>query len=228
MNFQIDIYYTHQLVAEALKYMIDGQNDITVNKLSPFKLSLCPPLEHSSHVLLIEISFPNRAIVHTIKRLKAAGFKVIIVGLMMNNGIIEELINAKLDAYILKTCSENNLSLCLTEVLNNSKFYCYTITECLHKQLNKKLNKDPNELTQREQEVLKGLVNFKSTPQIANELNITTATVRTHRKNIMMKLGAKNYIALLRKACSLGLLAENTDQFCEGCVKLKCHSTHIG
>ncbi len=228
MTHNIRIYYTHRLVAEALKSMIDQQGKLEVSDLHPFNPTINPTVDHAPVILLLEISFPNAVLVDTVKRLKNAGFKIIIVGLMINNGIMEEIINAKVDAYILKSCSDKNLFTCIDEVINGSKFYCYTITECLQKRLCNKNGKSNNELTDREKDVLKGVVNFQSSKQIAADLNISSATVRTHRKNIMLKMGAKNYIGLLRKACSMGLLADSDDHFCEGCVKLKCHSPHFG
>jgi DNA-binding CsgD family transcriptional regulator len=47
-------------------------------------------------------------------------------------------------------------------------------------------------LTKREREILRLMALGKSAGQIAKELNISTATAETHRKNVKNKLGAKN------------------------------------
>lgn len=47
-------------------------------------------------------------------------------------------------------------------------------------------------LTKREREILRLMALGQSAGQIAKELNISTATAETHRKNVKHKLGAKN------------------------------------
>jgi len=44
-----------------------------------------------------------------------------------------------------------------------------------------------------------------SNKQIGETLNISTRTVETHRKNIMLKLEVKNNIGLIKKALSFQL-----------------------
>ena len=51
-------------------------------------------------------------------------------------------------------------------------------------------------LSKREFEILKFLTQEYSNKEIADELNISTATVETHKRNIMTKLGVKNTIGL--------------------------------
>lgn len=46
-----------------------------------------------------------------------------------------------------------------------------------------------HELTPREQEVLRRIVEGQSTAQMAREMNIATSTVRTYAKNLLSKLG---------------------------------------
>ncbi len=225
MKHFIGIYFTHRLMAEGLKGMIQSLDKVMILEMQPFQTAIQPSVPKNNGILILEISFPSMHLLEAVKRLKSDGYKIMIVGHMLNNCIMRQIMDAEVDAYLLKTCSGTNLLMCLEEVMNNSKYYCYSITQCLNEELRKKTTN--NELTQREQDVLQGIANSKGSSQIARELNITTATVRTHRKNMMLKLGAKNYIGLIRKACSMGLLAED-DQFCEGCIKLKCLSQQMG
>jgi len=54
------------------------------------------------------------------------------------------------------------------------------------------------QLTPREREVVKNLVDGKSTKVIAYDLDISDKTVETHRKHIMRKMRAKNVADLVR------------------------------
>ena len=63
-------------------------------------------------------------------------------------------------------------------------------------------------LTLREREVLKLLLGESNNRQIGEDLNISTRTVETHRKNIMLKLDVKNNIGLIKKALSYQLFSK--------------------
>lgn len=60
-------------------------------------------------------------------------------------------------------------------------------------------------LTRREREVLQLITGGSNTKQIAEELNISTKTVETHRVNLMKKLGASNPVELALYALREGV-----------------------
>jgi DNA-binding CsgD family transcriptional regulator len=62
-----------------------------------------------------------------------------------------------------------------------------------------------DELSSRELDVLRLLRRDLSGPEIAAELVVSINTVRTHTKNIFMKLGVNSRRAALRRADELGL-----------------------
>lgn len=62
------------------------------------------------------------------------------------------------------------------------------------------------DLTEREEEILKELSNGYSPKEIAETLKISIQTVRTHIKNIYKKLEVNNQIQLLKKAKEKNLL----------------------
>lgn len=72
-----------------------------------------------------------------------------------------------------------------------------------------KLRNDPNAffkiLSDREIDFLRLLVQGLELPEIANRMNITFNTVRTHQRNIRNKLGAHNTVDLLAHARRNGL-----------------------
>lgn len=61
-------------------------------------------------------------------------------------------------------------------------------------------------LSARELEVLQLIVMEKTTAEIGDILFITEHTIKTHRKNIMNKLGAINMAGMVRRAFEEGLL----------------------
>lgn len=66
------------------------------------------------------------------------------------------------------------------------------------------LTKSYDLFTKREREILKAIVEGKTSRQIADELFISIYTVNAHRRNIMEKTGAKTPVALVQKCLSEG------------------------
>jgi len=54
--------------------------------------------------------------------------------------------------------------------------------------------------TKREKEVLGLIADELTTKEIAQKLYISTDTVQTHRKNLLVKLQARNTAGLIRRA----------------------------
>jgi DNA-binding CsgD family transcriptional regulator len=61
-------------------------------------------------------------------------------------------------------------------------------------------------LTRRESEILKLIVNEKSSVEISEMLHISNRTVETHRKNIAAKLGSPSLVAFTKYAIKTNLL----------------------
>ncbi len=66
-----------------------------------------------------------------------------------------------------------------------------------------------NNISPREAEVLHLISNEYTTKEIANTLYISTHTADSHRKNLMLKLGAKNTAGLIRRGFENRLLGVN-------------------
>ncbi|WP_439184605.1 response regulator transcription factor [Carboxylicivirga taeanensis] len=223
MATNISIIYKHLLWADSLLALIRSESALHIShKIHFSKLSGL----NRKHIdlIILEATYPNAELVNQVIQLKESGFPVIVIGYHLDNEFIELLLVKGLDGFVLKTCGQANLFEAIHNVSQGNKYFCAPIAESLSKRLYN--NTDERRLTTREKEVLLGLVCLKTTSCIARQLNISEATVRTHRKNIMSKFGSKNYIGLLRYACREGLLQTPDEQFCVGCSNRKCISTN--
>ena len=70
----------------------------------------------------------------------------------------------------------------------------------------KKEGDDLPVLTRREKEVLELIADGLTTQEIADKLFVSAATVETHRKNLLLKLEAKNVAAMVKIAAKLNLI----------------------
>ncbi|MBT8136168.1 MAG: PAS domain S-box protein [Gammaproteobacteria bacterium] len=62
------------------------------------------------------------------------------------------------------------------------------------------------EMTRREREILQAMSTGKTSPEIAEHLNISRATVRNHIHNILSKLGVRNRLEAVILSLRAGLL----------------------
>lgn len=94
-------------------------------------------------------------------------------------------------------------------VLKGKKYYCPQFQK-LYKEKDK-IGHTPDTLdsapTIRELDVLKAIAKGMSTHEISECLFISENTVEWHRKNLMVKFGAKNATDLVIKALSKGYLS---------------------
>jgi LuxR family transcriptional regulator, maltose regulon positive regulatory protein len=67
-------------------------------------------------------------------------------------------------------------------------------------------------LSERELEVLRLLESDLAGPDIARELSVSLATMRTHTRNIFAKLGVNSRSAAVRRAAELGLLSRTRER----------------
>jgi LuxR family maltose regulon positive regulatory protein len=67
-------------------------------------------------------------------------------------------------------------------------------------------------LSERELEVLRLLESDLDGPDIARELSVSLATIRTHTRNVYAKLGVNSRSAAVRRAAELGLLSRTSDR----------------
>jgi len=225
MKTNISIIYKHLLWADALHALINQSEAFHVSQVFAMSKVKTWVTSHSTFFVL-EATYPNAELIDVLSFLKKSEQKVMIIGFHVDNDFVETLVELDLDAFVLKTCSKMSLFEALRQVRDGKKYFCAPITEALSHRLKEKSTGEL--LTLREKDVLHGLVSLRNSKQIAEKLNISMATVRTHRKNIMKKFGTKNYIGLLRYACREGMMDAPGEQFCIGCKKKSCQSTLLG
>ena len=67
-------------------------------------------------------------------------------------------------------------------------------------------DREKREITSREVEIFRLISIGQSTREIANELNLSIETIKSHRKNLMRKIGARNMASLVRRGFEIGII----------------------
>jgi DNA-binding NarL/FixJ family response regulator len=123
---------------------------------------------------------------------------------------IQDVICAGVHAYIDLCCETDEWDLAIKAVLAGHVYYCQTVMLKLAGAYGTTRDapqppKTEQILSPRELEILNLVAKEYSTPQIANNLFISTKTVETHRRNLFKKLGVRNAVGLTKVALRMGL-----------------------
>jgi DNA-binding NarL/FixJ family response regulator len=104
--------------------------------------------------------------------------------------------------YILKNATAEEIKHAIQEVLEGKEHYSPEIENIM----SKKSHHDETFLTRREMEILRLIADGDTNAVIAEKLCVSPLTVDSHRKNLIMKLDAKNTASLIKIALSKGLI----------------------
>jgi DNA-binding NarL/FixJ family response regulator len=115
---------------------------------------------------------------------------------------LEKALEAGADGYLTKDISAKDLINSLLNVMNGERVFSKSIINIMQKTYVPSIPADttPITISAREQEILNYLALGKTSPEIAELLNISVRTVQSHRSNIIQKLGIKSASGLIRYA----------------------------
>lgn len=159
---------------------------------------------HDISICMVDIELPDMSGFELIEqiRLLYPGMRIIIETMHSEVWVVRRMVKADVDAVILKQSDPENLQEAIQSVLAGRKYYCPHFQKS-----RKKLPPEmPQVLSKRELEVLKCISEGLKSNEIAETLYISVNTVEFHRKQIMLKLEAKNASDMLIKAIKGGWL----------------------
>lgn len=205
----------HQLVAEGIKLLLSEYQNLEViaSFINGKELLEFPDLGHRVDVVLLDINMPELNGIETCKRLKNSFTHIKVIALSMHgeSNMIKLMFKSGADGYLHKNAAKEEIIQAIEEVMAGKKYLSQEITNnILFNDLSGKSSKITNspfpKLSDREIQILKMIVGEKTTQEIAETLFISFGTVETHRRNIMIKLGAKNTAGMVRTALEYNLL----------------------
>ncbi len=150
-------------------------------------------------VLILDINLPGINGLELLPGLKQKypQLKIMLLSMYMPADIRLDPEKQPIDAYVLKNSGTDILLAALEQVTAGERFFDPNIQSTNHHandNFSRKLK-----LSSRELEILQLLKDGYSNKEISQKLFLSELTVKTHRKNIMTKMGARNIADLLRK-----------------------------
>ncbi len=213
MAISIFITDDHPLAVEGLQNMLYSSPEIEVRGTFVNGEDLLSGLRKElPDVLLLDILLPDcdgmelaATIMHKYPELKILAITSldapVYVKKMMKNGC---------KGYILKNTDKTSLIGAIKDIYRGGDYIDPALKEKLSYNFNQKsweVLKNP-ELTNRELEILKLIMEDKSSQDIASQLYLSLRTVETHRFNLCKKLGVNNKASLIKTVMEQGILQD--------------------
>ena len=148
-------------------------------------------------LVLMDITMRDGSGIDATARLTEHHPHIAILMLSMHDKLeyVTQAMGAGARGYVLKDAPGKDIVLAIDTVMAGGIYY----SAALARQLARPAAQD-NQLTTREQEVLRHIANGESNKQIARELDLSVRTVETHRLNIKRKLGIEGQAELIKYA----------------------------
>lgn len=154
-------------------------------------------------VLLMDIQMPILDGYETAKIVaeKFPDTKILILSMHNERIFIERLYSVGISGYLLKSAGKDEIIQAIEKVAAGEKYFSTEVTTAILNQNRDRLATiTSSELTKREREILQLIASGLSNPAIAEQLFLSTDTVKTHRKNIMRKIDVNNTAQLVKYA----------------------------
>jgi DNA-binding NarL/FixJ family response regulator len=195
----------HTLFIEGLSMLVSRIEDVHIvgdAKNGKEVIELC----HNQKIdlILMDLEMPTMGGIEatTIIKKDFPYIKIIAVTMLNDYNTIKKAIRSGMDGYIVKNLGIKELQKAIATVMNGQIYMSPEITTILALGV---VGRKPNQayvpdLTKREKEVVKFIIDGFTNEQIAERLFLSPLTVSTHRKNVLSKLNLKN-TAMLVKYC---------------------------
>lgn len=194
----------HKIFGEGLSMILE-KIDISVVRVfqDPKEAWLYFDKFQNIDIIFTDINMPELngfKLCEKIKNINSS-IKIIVLSMYDDKRIKKQALQSGADIYLTKTASKGDIQKAVKNCFLNKDFE--------QKKSEPNLIKDKftikYKLTKREREILVQILDEKSNQEIAEVLQISKRTVETHRKNIQLKLKAKNSVGIVKIALQYDL-----------------------
>jgi len=202
----------HAIVRAGLRALLHAEADLElIGEASGGYEAIDLVEKNAPEVLVLDLSMPDLDGISVTRNLKPRfpDLRILILTLHEDEALLKEAIRAGASGYILKRAAETELVSAIQTVLRGELFVDPSMLRSLIGEAQPAPAgpaKQAEDLTPREIDVLKLIVEGYTNRQIGEKLVLSVRTVEGHRANIADKLGVHSRVDLVRYAREHGLL----------------------
>ena len=208
-DYRVILADDHTLFRSGVKRILEEVPEIEVMGEAADGLQLLTLLkEMTPDLVILDISMPKMRGLEAIQEIKAAypQVQVLILTMHKNAEYLSYALGAGAAGFLLKQDADPELMEAIAAIRQGKTYLSPAISEVVPDLIRRqKPDGTPKDLlTHREREILKLLVEGKSSREIGELLFISLRTVQNHRANIMKKLKVRGITDLVKYAVHKG------------------------
>jgi DNA-binding NarL/FixJ family response regulator len=208
MTIKLFIVDDHPMVAEGIKSLLQHEESIIWSGYAKNAAFCLAELRvQVPDIILMDINLPDKSGIDLCKEVMEKYPSIKIIGLSTFNqkSFIKKMLESGASGYMLKNATKEEIVGALQTVKRGGTYLSREAAQLL----NYKSEMPVPVLTRREKEVLKLISDGLTNADIAEKLFLSTSTIITHRKNLLLKIGANNSAGMVKLAIEQNLLSIN-------------------
>jgi DNA-binding NarL/FixJ family response regulator len=197
----------HQLFNDGVKSLLSSEPNIEiVGQVFEAKSVFYEIQKLSPQLLFLDINLPDGNGIELAKNIVKdfPQIKIILLTMYDDFTLLKEAKKIGVHGYILKNTSKKQLLQAVQEVMEGNTFFDESISKA-SEPINREEISKKYSLTEREIEIVKFVRDGLDSYQIADNMNLSYHTVKTHRRNIHFKIGTSTTPEMIRFANENGI-----------------------
>lgn len=205
----------HEVVRKGLKEILEEQPGWKVcGEAANGRDAVTQAVELKPKIALVDLEMPELNGLEATRQIKknAPSVKVLVYSVHESDQFVREAVRAGAHGYVRKSYSGSHIVSAVEALSKQKCFFATSVNEepSQSDDLSSAQPTLPEELTDRESQIVQLLTNGRSNREVASLLGISVKTVETHRTTVMRKLGVHSIVKLVHYAVRNNLV---TSQF---------------
>jgi len=204
----------HPVVQVGLEQALSAQSDMEVIAVAGNgQEALDKTCELQPDVVLLDLSMPDMNGIDATRLIKEyrPDVRVVIFTMQDREAFLQRALQAGADGYILKGAPISEVAQAIRDVRNGACYLSPRVQRGLIQSFLRTREASPevmkyDQLSDREQQILRLLVEGHSTGKIGEMLYISPKTVETHRTNIMRKVDTASLVELIKYSMRISII----------------------
>lgn len=199
----------HYLIAKLIKMMLTTSDERFKVSLAKNSNEVFDFIRQSKpELMLLDIDMPEIDGLQVLKKVKSEepDIKVLMISNHTESWVIKRALKLGANGYLCKYSDSDEVLTAINTLLNGDVYLCKGTLKSLYvsspndkrELVSTHIKHALGNLSKREMEVLKLVLEEYSTKEISELLFISSRTVETHRKNILNKMGVKSSLSLIK------------------------------
>jgi len=199
----------HGIVRSGIRLLLERQPDLeVVGEAADGAEARDLAVRERPDLAILDVKMPKLTGLQATREIRrqAPEVSVLILSMHDDERYLFEALKAGASGYVLKAQADTDLLAAIRAVERGEPFLTPEAQRTLIKDVLERGSSGEEELTPREEEIVKLVAEANTTKQIAEVLHLSEKTVENHRANAMRKLGMRDRVELVRYAIRRGLI----------------------